>query len=138
MAMTARRQALVRGFVVWVALIAAELVHGIARALWLVPAVGDFRARQVGVFTGTIINLFVATVCIGWIRPPRAGTAFLVGAMWLVLTVLFELGFGRLALRASWERIGSDYNVLDGGLLPFGLLALAFAPLLAARFRRIL
>ena len=36
---------------------------------------------------------------------------------------------------ASWERLGADYNVLKGGLLPFGMVILALAPLIAGRLR---
>jgi hypothetical protein len=126
-----------RAIVVWFVLIAAEFLHGIARALWLVPLIGDFRARQIGVFTGSIINLAVAAAFIDWIHPPRAGIAILVGVMWLALTLVFEIVFGRLVMHATWERLGSDYNVLSGGLLPFGLFVLLCTPLLTARFRRV-
>jgi hypothetical protein len=41
---------------------AAEFAHGIARAIWLVPVVGDFHSRQIGVFNGSIINLAVTAL----------------------------------------------------------------------------
>lgn len=40
--------------------IAAEILHGIARGVFLVPFVGDFRSRQIGVGTGSLIILAVA------------------------------------------------------------------------------
>jgi hypothetical protein len=36
----------------------------------------------------------------------------------------------------SWERLASDYNVLEGGLLPFGMLVLLLSPLIASKLRR--
>lgn len=33
----------------------------------------------------------------------------------------------------SWEWIASDYNVFEGGLLPFGLLVMLFAPFVLAK-----
>jgi hypothetical protein len=39
-------------------------------------------------------------------------------------------------LGASWERLVSDYNVLQGGLLPFGMIVLMLSPLIAAKVRR--
>jgi hypothetical protein len=56
---------LLRALVVWLLIVAAEVVHGIARALWLEPRVGDFRARQIGVFTGSAMILAIAVR-----RPP--------------------------------------------------------------------
>jgi hypothetical protein len=126
-----------RGVVVWFVLICAELVHGIARAIWLVPVVGDFHSRQVGVFTGTIINLTIAALFIRWIRPARIVNAIYIGGIWLVLTVVFEVGFGRAIIRASWQRIGADYDLIHGGLLPIGLVLLALAPWIAAKVRRV-
>ena len=37
--------------VIWIVLIAVEFIHGILRAIFLVPVEGDFRARQIGLFT---------------------------------------------------------------------------------------
>ena len=125
----------VRGLVVWFVLMGAEFLHGIARAIWLVPVVGDFHARQIGVATGTIMNLTVAVLFIRWIRPARVADAIVVGAAWLALTLVFEIAFGRLVIHATWERIGSDYDLIHGGLLPLGLLALAITPLIAAKVR---
>jgi hypothetical protein len=39
-----------------------EFLPGIARAFWLVPVVGDLPSRQIGVFTGSVINLTIATL----------------------------------------------------------------------------
>ena len=48
-----------RAFAIWLLLITAEVVHGIVRTLVLTPAVGDFRARQIGVFTGSLLILLI-------------------------------------------------------------------------------
>jgi hypothetical protein len=55
--------------------------------------------------------------------------------VWVVLTVVFEVTFGRLVIRSLWERIRSDYDLAHGGLLPIGLMALAGSPLVASRLR---
>jgi hypothetical protein len=130
--------ALVRSFIVWFALIGAEVIHGAARAIWLVPIVGDFRSRQIGVFTGSMINLTVTALFIRWLRPARVADALLIGVTWLLLTVTFELVFGRAIMQASWQRIGSDYDLIHGGLLPLGLLILTLAPVITAKVRRLL
>jgi len=70
-----------------------------------------------------------------WIRPRTARQVTLIGVMWVVLTLGFEIGVGRL-LGASWERILSDFNLLRGGLLGIGLLIMAFSPRITASLRR--
>jgi hypothetical protein len=124
----------VRAFVVWLLLITAEVIHGIIRTLVLTPVVGDFRARQLGVFTGSLLILLITAVTIRWIRASRPRTLLMIGCAWVVLTVAFEISLGRMA-GYSWERLGSDYNMLKGGLLPLGLVIMATSPLIAARLR---
>mgnify|MGYP001139048550 CR=1 FL=1 len=53
----------------------------------------------------------------------------------LVLTLAFEILFGRFAVGASWDRLAADDNVLEGGFLPFGMLILLLSPLLAGKVR---
>jgi hypothetical protein len=124
-----------RATAIWGAIIVTEIAHGIARTLLLQPIVGDFRARQIAVFTGSALILTMAALSVRWLRPRSPADALGAGAIWLVLTLAFEILFGRFVAGASWERLWSDYNLLQGGLLPIGLLVLTVAPLLAARWR---
>ena len=68
----------------------------------------------------------------------RAAPWWRFGIVWLALTLIFEIAFGRFVAHASWARIASDYDLPRGGLLPIGLLVLAGAPLIAAKLRRVL
>jgi hypothetical protein len=126
-----------RALAVWVCIILVEVLHGVARTLFLAPVIGDFRARQVAVFTGSFLIVLVATLFIGWLRPANIREAVRVGIVWLVLTLTFEIAFGRFVVHVSWARIASDYDLPRGGLLPIGLLVLAAAPLIAAKLRRV-
>ncbi|MEP7304371.1 MAG: hypothetical protein ABJA98_02525 [Acidobacteriota bacterium] len=128
---------ILRGIAVWCGIIVVEVLHGIARTMFLAPVVGDFRARQMAVFTGSVLILAVAAWCIRWIRPAHARDAVCVGIVWLILTLAFELSFGRYVVHATWSRIAADYDLLRGGLLPIGLLVLTAAPLIAAKFRHV-
>ena len=126
---------LLRALLVWLVVIAAETAHGVLRGLLLVPLVGDRPARQIGVPVGSLIVLAVASLFIRWIAARTSRQLLGVGLLWVVLTVLFEMGLGRLALGLSWERITEDYDVTRGGFLAVGLLVMAVSPLLAARLR---
>jgi hypothetical protein len=57
-------------------------------------------------------------------------------AVWLLLTLMLEIGLGRFIFGYSWARIGEDFNVLRGGLLSLGLLFLLLTPIIAARLRK--
>ena len=123
-----------RTLAIWALMMLVETAHGIARTLWLAPWVGDFRARQVAVVTGSALVLTIAWIFIGWLRPGSRGACLGIGAVWVALTLAFELGLGRL-LGSPWSRLLADYNVARGGLMPLGLVAMAVAPVVAAGLR---
>jgi len=71
--------AFLRAHIVWFILIAAEILPGIARAVLLVPYMGDFRSRQIGVGTGSLIILAIDLVFVRWIG--ASGTSQLLGVL---------------------------------------------------------
>ena len=122
---------LLRAFLVWLVVIGVETVHGVLRTLLLVPLVGDFPARQIGVLIGSLLIFGVAYLFIRWIAALTNLQLLGVGLLWAVLTVLFEIGLGRLVLGLPWERITEDYDVTRGGFMGVGLLFMAAVPWLA-------
>ncbi|MBS1796799.1 MAG: hypothetical protein JSS81_23415 [Acidobacteria bacterium] len=123
-----------RGSIGWLVLIFAEIVHGTLRVIFLQPLVGDFRSRQIAVFSGAPIILAINYFLVRFLRAETLRQRLGVGFGWVLLTLVFEISFGRL-LGFSWERIGADYDVAHGGLLPFGLVVMLFAPLIAAKIK---
>jgi hypothetical protein len=129
---------LLRGLAVWVIIVLAEVAQGVGRGIWLAPSVGDFRARQIAVFTGSAMIIAIALAFGRWLGARRLSQLLGVGGLWLGLMLAFEIGIGRFVMGYSWARIGSDFNLLEGGLLPIGMLVLALAPLIAAKVRRLI
>jgi hypothetical protein len=125
----------IRALVVWLVMMGVEFSHGALRTIFLSPLLGDFRARQVSVFTGSLLIVLIACLFIRWIRADGTGSLILVGLLWLGLTIAFELSFGHYILRRSWQSLAEDFNIFAGGLLPIGLVVLMFSPLIAARLR---
>ena len=122
-----------RAFFVWCLILGLEFVHGVARTVWLVPLVGDLRARQIGVAIGSALILLVALLTIRWIgaRTPRQRLA--VGVGWLALMLGAEVVIGRWLFGYPWLRVAEDFDPSRGGLLGFGMLVLVAAPWLAHR-----
>ncbi len=128
---------LLRAFAVWLIIVVVETIHGTLRTLFLAPYVGDLRARQMNVFTGSLLIFGIALLFIRWIGAASGVSLLAIGLFWLVLTLLFEITLGRLIFRLSWERIFADYDISRGGLLLFGMLFVTVTPLVAARIRHI-
>ena len=127
--------AFVRAFAVWVVIILAETIHGIARVTILEPIAGDLRARQIGVFTGSAMIFLISLLSIRWIGESRPTRLLLIGLFWAVLTAVFEIVLGRFVLSLNWERILSDYDLFSGGFMLPGLVFTALSPLLAGKLR---
>lgn len=119
----------------WALIAGVEVIHGILRVRFLNPRVGDHRARQIAVFSGSALILLMAYALV----PPldihsRMGLLG-VGLLWVLLMLAFEIILGRWVFHLSWKRIGSDFDLRQGGLLAFGMLVLFLAPLLVMKLR---
>jgi hypothetical protein len=125
----------IHSLAIWLLIICAEIIHGILRAILLVPMVGELRSNQIGVFTGSAIILAIAYFTIRWIGAKRTSQLLLIGMIWLLLTVAFEVLFGRFVVRLTWEELLAGYNIANGGLMPLGLLILLFSPMIALKLR---
>ena len=123
---------LVRALLIWLLLMAAETLQGLARH-WLFD-ISDLRVRQVSVLSGALIIFLIAWACEPLLKIRTARGALAVGGLWVVLTLAFELSLGRL-LGVSWARIGSDYDLANGGLMPLGLVIMALTPWVVRRLR---
>ncbi|MBP6732553.1 MAG: hypothetical protein KA149_10870, partial [Chitinophagales bacterium] len=75
-----------RSIAVWLLLMLTETLHGTARIFLLVPLTGDFKARQITVFTGALLIFCITALFIKRIAPISARQCLLIGLMWILLT----------------------------------------------------
>ena len=122
---------------VWLIVMGVETIHGVLREMFIAPFLGDFRARQITVLTGTLLIVSVVTLFIRWLRLPTIRSMLAVGMVWVLLTIAFEIVLGRVVLGYSWTRVLSDYDLSRGGLLSLGLVIFALSPLIAAKLRSV-
>ena len=125
--------ALLRALLVWLLIVLAESAQGALRRLLVSPEV-EFAVRQLSVLTGALLIFAITWVCLRWMRLRTAGEALAVGGLWVALTLLFEIGLGRL-MGLGWDRLLADYDLLHGGLMPLGLLLMALTPWAARRLK---
>lgn len=122
-----------RGLLVWLLIMLVETVHGVLRGAWLVPLVGADAAARIGWPVAAMLVMIIASLTARWTALPDRSALLVLGAIWAVLTMLFELLVG--ALR------GLDAPALLSALNPFtGSIAwtavmMLVAPLVAARLR---
>lgn len=126
---------LLRALIIGLLIAVAEVVHGALRVRLLNRRVGDRRARQIGVFTGSLIILTIAWLAVPWIPARSAAEWLTVGGVWFGVMFTLDLYFGRVVFRSPWARIWAEFDLRRGGLLGLGMLVLWIAPLLVARLQ---
>ena len=110
-----------RPIAVWLLIVFVESVNGTIRQLFIAPAIGDRLARQIGVFVGSGLILLIAWLTSRWLRARTKKEQIKVGALWVVLIVIFEIGLG-ISFGYTRERLLADFNLAQGGLMGFGLV----------------
>lgn len=126
---------LFKALVAWLAMALIAILNGVLRESVLAPLLGPQLAQPLsGVFLAVLV-FFLA-----WLAVPRFGMLaprgyWLVGGLWLLMTLLFEFGFGRLVAGKSWDELLAAYDITSGNLWPAVLVVIFMSPRLAARLR---
>jgi len=121
-----------RAVMVWMAFMLVETAHGAVRELFVAPAIGGLRARQIGVPVGCVIVFVVAWFAARWMGAITRRQQLIIGGLWVCLTLAFEIFVG-FAVGAPWEQITADLDLTKGGLMSLGLAFMFVTPMLVAR-----
>lgn len=114
------------------------VANGAFREAVLTPRLGAGAAHVASTLILCTLIVVLTWLLIGWIGPVTSADALRVSALWLVLTLAFELGFGRLVAGRSWAELLADYNVLRGRVWVLVLVTIVSAPPLTASARGLL
>lgn len=109
----------------WLGMMVLAIVNGIVRERWMAPRLSALAAHQCStLLLLTMLSLF-GHILFSRVPLDSAGQALAVGGCWLILTLAFECGVGRLIGKRSWRTLLEEYNLLSGRLwllIPLWLL----------------
>jgi len=125
----------VRALIVWIALLALAIGNGGFRERFVKPRVGEAAGHVLSTLLLAILILALSWVAIGWIRPDSTRAAWTVGAVWLGMTLAFELLAGHFLFRAPWKKLLADYDVTRGRVWIVIPITTLLAPVWAYRLR---
>ena len=112
----------------WFPIIVIAFANGALRELGYKPYAGELLAHQISCFTLiAFFALYLGFVSRRW-RIPSLKEAWIIGAMWLFMTIAFEFGFGHFVSGNPWSTLLHDYNVLEGRLWTLVLLSILTGP----------
>ena len=128
---------LIRALLAWLVLLALAVINGAAREAWLIPRIGGSAGQAVSSLSLSALIFLLSWLMIGWMNPATAKEAFLIGLVWLALTLAFEFLAGHYVFRKPWNELLADYDVLSGRIWVLVLLTTTLAPLLTANMRHL-
>jgi hypothetical protein len=120
---------------IWILLVLLAILNGGVREKLLVPLLGQQRAQPISGLLLSII-IFVITLAVFPILGINSSyQAWLVGGIWLLLTVAFEFLFGHFVMGKSLSKLVEAYDVLKGSLWVVVLVTTLISPYLAGKVR---
>jgi hypothetical protein len=118
-----------------IALASVETLHGIARTIYLAPAIGKLKAKQYSIISGSLLAFSVCYLMVPWLGITVVSQLLLLGLFLAVFMALFDIGMGRFVAKQKWAVVLSEFNPVKGNLLAFGLAWLVLCPYLVMRIK---
>lgn len=111
-----------------VVLAGVEMLHGIARTVWLAPRVGKDLAVKLSIVSGTLLAWGVCYALVPGIGLSGFREHLFLGLGLALFMAAFDVAVGRFIMRFKWPRIWRDFNPASGNYLAIGLALLIFMP----------
>lgn len=100
---------------VWLFVAVAAMINGMFRSLFLVPRVGEHTAHVLSVLVLMIVVLMSSSVLVNRLLRDYANSdLFLIGILWVALSVSVDFIFEYYVLSVPWRTILQDYNLFSG------------------------
>ena len=112
----------------WFLLVILAILNGFIRQKFIFPKVGDRKAHIIGTIIFLIVQFIVIFVYIKLVSANRILDLLAIGFFWLMLTILFEFGFGHYIMKHPWSKLLADYNIFKGRIWLLVLINNIFAP----------
>jgi len=113
---------------VWFVLAIVANINGIFRNAVYGNYVGELRAHQISTVIGIILfGLVIWGFSHLW-KITSTQQAWIIGFMWLGMTMAFEFLFGHFVIGHAWSKLLHDYNILAGRIWLLVLIWTTVAP----------
>ena len=113
---------------VWVLLAVVAIANGILRQSTYGKTLTELTAHQISTLTAILASGVLVWIANRFWPIGSTSQALIIGGCWLVMTVLFEFGFGHYIAGHPWEKLTADYNLLEGRVWSLFLIWVAVMP----------
>lgn len=122
-------------WLLWLPMIVIAFANAMIREKIFINHFTEVRAHQLSTITLIFFCSIYTWFVYSRLQIQSSKQAVLVGFVWMLLTIVFEVMLGRLTHK-SWSFILRDYNILAGRLWPVFLLVLLMLPWFVHCFKR--
>ena len=119
----------------WFGMVVLAIANGIIREKFYSQSMSELSAHQLSTFIAIVLfGLYIYSFT-GFFQIQTAKQAFTIGAIWFIMTVIFEFGFGHYIAGHAWSRLLMDYDILKGRVWILVLVWTFTAPYVFYRIR---
>ena len=119
----------------WFVLMLIAIGNGALREMAYGSSVSELQAHQISTATGIMFS-GLAVWLFSRIYPLESQyQAWLIGIIWLALTLAFEFIFGHYVMGHTWSTLLHDYNLFAGRLWPIFLAWVVAMPYIMYKLR---
>ena len=118
-----------RATLLWLALVVLAILNGSLRTFCILPLTGEKTAHVLSSLLLSALIFGFTWITASWMNYQTVQQAWMTGGLWLVLTAAFEFLAGHYLFGASWEKLFSDYNLMQGRIWILILITTFISPL---------
>jgi hypothetical protein len=122
---------LMRTVGIWFVLLAGAVANGAFREAVLTPRMGRGSAHTLSTILLSLLILLIGWISTPWIAPRTLQEAWVIGTMWVGLTIAFEFLAGHYVFGRTWNELLADYNLLAGRIWLMVLVVTLMTPVFA-------
>lgn len=116
--------------IAWLGLMIIGILNGILRVKTYGRLMPELTAHQISCITA-ILFIGAAVVLLDHYLPfGSLQQAVLTGAIWFMLTIIFEFGFGHYIMKHPWKKLMHDYRIDKGRLWLIVLIWILAVPVI--------
>ena len=120
---------------IWVLMAIAAIVNGGLRDRVIAKVIGDNIALPLSGVSLSIIILIIVYFTIAAFGTISGTTYRMIGLFWLMITVIFEFGFGHYIGGRPWSELLQVLNITTGNLFLLVLIVTTLSPWLVAKLK---
>jgi hypothetical protein len=115
-------------FFAWFPMVIIAILNGSLRQFVIMNYVDELTAHQISCFTGILFfAVYIYFITRRW-KIESCRQSWIIGVMWIAMTIIFEFGFGHYVMGHPWEKLFHDYNIFAGRLWIVVLIWTLIAP----------